>query len=343
MSDSKQADHWDLLASVLGAEPQKTEPGEPEYQVEEKTPEISDDIIIDDIIEDMIKDADVKAAQSEMPGEPTATPAACPVSNWDALAMELGIEVKPEPPIPPAPIPVYEPKIMENKAAVRAEHPRETTRPATAEFGRDIEPFGISEPISAEGVPEKSDKKSRHRRRRHRKGRDKDHSMDEIKKLSLDAQGNVPLEEDLTLPEVSLDKPEKSGSGIVEESKEDETDKQRLKHRHSRRGSRKRRKKGSEIDRERGIEGKKSAPIGGAEATVSGEMSQDFVGAEENADEEYDDRDQRSAKSGFRAIPTWEEAVGCIVTKNMESRPRRQGGSPPRSRSGADSHKRRRK
>ena len=147
----------------------------------------------------------------------------------------------------------------------------------------------------------------------------------------------------MTLSEVSLEKSDKSGMEIEEESKEDEAEKQHLKHRHSRRGSRKRRKKGSESDRERGIEAKKAGPTGRAEAAVSSETPQEFAGEEENADEEYEDRGERGAKSGFRAIPTWEEAVGCIVTKNMESRPRRQGGGPPRSRSGAESHKRRRK
>ena len=174
MSDSKQSDHWDLLASVLGAEPEKKEPGEPAPQAEEKTPKTTEDIIIDDIIEDIIKDADVKASEAEPPSEPVATPPARPISNWDALAMELGIEVKPEPPPPPAPIQVFVPKEVEKKAAVRAEQPREASRPVTAEFGKHIEPFGISEPLSAEELQEQSEKKSRHRRRRHRKGKDKD-------------------------------------------------------------------------------------------------------------------------------------------------------------------------
>jgi len=38
MSDSKQSDHWDILASVLGAEPEKKEPVEAAPQAEEKAP-----------------------------------------------------------------------------------------------------------------------------------------------------------------------------------------------------------------------------------------------------------------------------------------------------------------
>ena len=341
MSDSNQADHWDLLASVLGAEPQKKEPGESASQAEEKTPKTTEDIIIDDIIEDIIKDADVKASLAEPPSEPVATPPARHLSNWDALAMDLGIEVKPEPPPTPAPIQAAMPKRVENKAAVRAEQPREVSKPVAAEFGKHIEPFDISEPLSAKEDQEQSEKKSRHRRRRRRKGKDKDLPIDKIKKPSFDSQVNEPLEEDRTLPEVSLEKSDKSGMGIEEESKEDEAEKQHSKHRHSRRGSRKRTTKGSESERERGVDAKKTGATGRAEAAVSSETPQEFDGAEENADEEYEDHDQRGAKSGFRAIPTWEEAVGCIVTKNMESRPRRQGGGPPRS--AAESHKRRRK
>ncbi|MGA2797253.1 MAG: hypothetical protein ABSE63_06740 [Thermoguttaceae bacterium] len=340
MSDSKQADHWDLLASVLGAEPQKKEPVESPPQAEEKTPKTTEDVIIDDIIEDIIKDADVKASEPEPPSQPAATPPARPISNWDALALDLGIEVKPELP-PPAPIQAAVPRRVENKAAVRAEQPREVSRPAFAEFGKHIEPSGISEPLSAEEEQEQKGKKTRHRRRRHRKGRDKDRPIDEIKKPSFATRGNAALEDDSAISEVSLEKSDESGMELEEEPKEDEAEKQHLKHRHSRRGSRKRRKKGSENDKERGVEAKKAGPSGRAEAAVSDEMPQDFAGEEENADEEYEDRGERGAKSGFRAIPTWEEAVGCIVAKNMESRPRRQGGGPPRSRS--ESHKRRRK
>ena len=229
MSDSKQSDHWDILASVLGAEPEKKEPGEPAPRAEEKTPKTTEDIIIDDIIEDIIKDADVKASEPEPPSEPVATPPARPISNWDALAMELGIEVKPEPPPPPAPIQVFVPNEAEKKAAVRAKQPREASRPVNAEFGKHIEPFGISEPLSAEEDQEQKEKKSRHRRRRHRKGRDKDRPIDEMKKPSFASQGNAGLEEDLAISEVSLEKSDKSGMELEEESKEDEAEKQTLK------------------------------------------------------------------------------------------------------------------
>ncbi|MGD0653994.1 MAG: hypothetical protein ABSA16_06585 [Thermoguttaceae bacterium] len=338
MSDSKQSDHWDLLASVLGAEPQKKEPGEPVPQAVEKTPEVTEDIIK--------KDADPQASVAEPLSEPDSTPQAHPLSSWDALAMELGIEVKPEPPPPPASIQSSVPRQVEKKAAFPAEQPRELARPSAAEFGKNIEPFGTSETLSAEEPAEQSEKISRHRRRRHRKGKDKDRPGEKMKKHSLDSAAEAPVRDDITLCKVSIetsDKADIEAEDYPEEySKEGETGKQHIKHRRSRRGSRKRKKKGSEPIREKMVDVKEAASAGHDEPVASTEISQSSGEEDEMVDEEHEDRGQRGAKSGFRVIPTWEEAVGFIVAKNMESRPRRQGKGPPHSRS-AESHKRRRK
>ena len=35
---------------------------------------------------------------------------------------------------------------------------------------------------------------------------------------------------------------------------------------------------------------------------------------------------------GFRGIPTWEEAVGLVITKNIEARSKRSGGGPAKGR-----------
>ncbi len=40
----------------------------------------------------------------------------------------------------------------------------------------------------------------------------------------------------------------------------------------------------------------------------------------------------RPARVGFRGIPTWEEAVGLVITKNMEARSKRSGGGPSKGR-----------
>ena len=36
--------------------------------------------------------------------------------------------------------------------------------------------------------------------------------------------------------------------------------------------------------------------------------------------------DDRPARQGFRSIPTWEEAVGLVIAKNLEARSKRGGG-----------------
>ena len=42
----------------------------------------------------------------------------------------------------------------------------------------------------------------------------------------------------------------------------------------------------------------------------------------DEGDEDLGDRD-RPARAGFRGIPTWEEAVGLVLAKNMEARSKR--------------------
>ena len=267
---------------------------------------------------------------AESPVEPAATSSPPPISTWDALAVELGIEVKPETARAPAPMRMSAPKQAEKKTAVRSEHQQEPFRQATAEFGERIEPFGISEPSSAEEPQEQREKKSHRRRRRHRKDRDTGHPGAKMEESSFGSQRDAPLEEDVFVSEASLETVDKSGTEIKEESNE-EPGKGHSKHHRSRRGSRNRRKKGSESDREVGIDAKQAATAGHDAPAASSETPQGFEGEEEIADEDLEDRDEHGAKSPFRAIPTWEEAVGCIVTKNMESRPRRQGSGPPRS------------
>ena len=42
--------------------------------------------------------------------------------------------------------------------------------------------------------------------------------------------------------------------------------------------------------------------------------------------------DDRPARVGFRGIPTWEEAVGLVIAKNIEARSKRSGGGPAKGR-----------
>jgi hypothetical protein len=333
MSDSKRTDHWDLLASVLGAEPQKKEPDEPAPQVEEES-----EAIFEVAEPDEVQDSPTQAVI-----EPVVTRPPRSLSNWDALAMDLGIEVKPEPipAPPPAPVQLPMPKQVENKVAIKPERAQEFSRPAGAGFGKQPEQFENRETLPDEAHEEASEKKSRHRRRRRRKGKDTDRPSDEIKKPSAELGLEAPTDSDLI--DISLEIADKVSAEIEHGPAEGESETQPQKRHRSRRGSRKRKKKGTETNGEKSVDEKKSGFTKRAEPVPSADVRQESEGDDERVDEEHDDGGLGGGKSRFRAIPTWEEAVGCIVAKNMESRPRRQGGGPPRSRSGGDSHKRRRK
>jgi hypothetical protein len=43
-------------------------------------------------------------------------------------------------------------------------------------------------------------------------------------------------------------------------------------------------------------------------------------------EEDETDGDQRAPRLGFRGIPTWEEAVGLIINKNIEARAKQPSG-----------------
>jgi hypothetical protein len=230
---------------------------------------------------------------------------------------------------------------VEKKVAIQREQPHAPSRPAVVESSRQSDRFETSETLPAEESEEPNEKKSRHRRRRRRKGNDKDHPSAEMKKPSPDLGLETPTDSDLI--DISFEIADQVGAEIEQGPGEDEADTQHQKQRRSRRGSRKRKRTGSDTARENSTDAKKDSLARRAESVASTELPEESGGEEEIVDEEHEEGGQRGAKSGFRAIPTWEEAVGCIVSKNMESRPRRQGNGPPRSRSDGDSHKRRRK
>ena len=51
------------------------------------------------------------------------------------------------------------------------------------------------------------------------------------------------------------------------------------------------------------------------------------AGTDFEDDEEGDDDGGESPRIGFRNIPTWQDAIGVMISKNMESRARNPGGS----------------
>lgn len=328
MSYSNHSDHWDLLASTLGAEPQKREPIEPKPQAEEKSSEV-------------VENTDAQVSSTQAPCEPDTVRPARRLSNWDALAMDLGLEVKPEPPPPRVPTKLSAPKQAEVKEVIHAKQSHKYNTPVIAEEHREqFEPFEIPEALSDNESEEPRDKKSRHRRRRRRKDGDQDRTIDETKKTVSDS-GRKTLETDeLLVAKDSIESAGRSGGEEEEDSVDGKGDKHRQKHRRSHRGSRNRKKKGDESVSEKSADMKKGESFGQIKSVEASEISTASAGEEDMAEEEREEGGQRGDKTSFRAIPTWSETVGIIVEKNMESRPKRHGTGPSRSRS-SESHKKR--
>lgn len=328
MSDSKKSDHWDLLAStILGANSQNNDQSEATPEVEEPASEI---------VETVTEISHIEVSVTSPAEEPAAAPSSQPLTSWDALAMELGIEVKPEPP-PPAPAPVYKPvpKAVEKKEDLVIKHPQEPKQSILAEFGAEIEPVDVFKQIDEE-LEDQGDKKSRHRRRRRRKGsKDKDSSVSLPQTPVTESNRAVTEEGDLL---VAGEVADRTCTSSNEESEEGESDRKRSRHRRSRRGSRNRNKKDGVVAEDKKVASRThEAPVAAAKA------SQPTGNDDEYADDDVEYNGQRGAKAGFRAIPTWDESVGVIIAKNMESRPRRQGNGPSRSRSHSDQNKKRRR
>ena len=55
--------------------------------------------------------------------------------------------------------------------------------------------------------------------------------------------------------------------------------------------------------------------------------------AKRQGDEDKPAQVSRTAKASHRAIPTWEDAVGVLISINLESRSKKSGGGSPRGRS----------
>ena len=74
---------------------------------------------------------------------------------------------------------------------------------------------------------------------------------------------------------------------------------------------------------------------GPAESAFEADEDDDFEAPHLSEHEgEEGTEDGRLARVGFRKIPAWEEVVGMLITKNLESRAKRPNGGAPRGRGG---------
>jgi len=317
----RPSDHWNDLASNLGATPaeESPQPSAGPSEAEAAVPDSSR------------KEATDAAALPARPAPPRPKPQRA--SDWGSLASELGIEVPAEPvegeaakpsPIeqasPTAPLreeapfaPMAEstsssltvediwPDMAQPEAEKAAPAEAEPPTPGSTEFGAGLtaELDAVAgnaasaplDPAHDETTAEESDteaprKKSRRRRRR--------------RKPRSDEQADKTTEAATT-------------RDSDQDTDDDEDDQERTSRRRPRR-----RKPRSDSDE------------------TTDRSSDESAVADRDPDDDTDDehsRGGRTKKAGHKQIPTWEEAIGIIVEKNLASRSRRGGGGGGGSRS----------
>ncbi|MBN2577834.1 MAG: hypothetical protein JXB10_02500 [Pirellulales bacterium] len=321
MSDSQSPNHWSQLASELGAEPIEPppplEPAAESLPSEPESPPVFPPAVVPPKISHDVP-------RSSRPTEAPAAP------DWDALAKNLGIEVPPAPPE----------AIVEDVSPVEESYSEEATAEEEAldiaEYLSREEAeallFGGEGPLPPSPVEDAASTGSRKRRRRKRHDRQRDQKQPapppELPKIeSADVSRltwkkvqdfeTEPIVREEDSPELFL------GEDEEERSLEDraEPPSQRGNRRAGRRKKRKPKSSGEPSDKRTLRE-----EIASDDESV---RPDDGLRQEERIDADWEEEDQgeREQKSSFRAIPTWPDAIGVIIAKNMESR----GKRPPSS------------
>ena len=343
MTDPQGPDHWEMLASEIGASPpppeQKASPPEPIE--EEKPPEDSAPTPPSGT-----KSSDVARAE-----EPRRAPA-----DWSQIAEELGIEGREEPeqltdaegdsPLPddlgetladakeeprepespfarseeaapesPAPDPASmaasdgspEPEIGWREASC------EPPEPVGEATGTDLVPAGTEARLpgfSDQRAQPPAEREETITGRRRRKRRHK------AKQDGGEKPAEGPVAEDPS-----------GGAAGARASTLDEETKERPKRRRRRRSSPRKKAAGRKEDEsaESGseqelAEAREELEIVSEVAAETDEAEPDAQGKPGDQKKAKADRTSKPAKGAHRGIPTWEEAVGIVISANMESR-----------------------
>jgi hypothetical protein len=270
------------------------------------------------------------------------------VSDWDALASELGIppELRPREPLASAEASRVEPAIREE----REELPAPSSQPAEPEirepsvFGEEAGGFAESVDVmedttefteraaeSPESTPETEEQRSsRRRRKRRRRGRGgaRDEAAPGASEAGDSSELLLPEAPAESVPQQPFAEEVVPGDAVAEEiSGGEATDEERSRRRRSRR-RRKRRPEGDEP---------RAAAEAGPEATGEDRPRRERrperseSAPRDDADDFTDEADDdQELRVGHRAIPTWDEAVGLIIAKNMEARAKRPNGGQAR-------------
>jgi ribonuclease E len=325
MPDSNPSSHWDSLASDLGIQFPAEEP--------------------------VLKQPIAVPPQAPPPKSPPRvtrpTPPPAPASNWESLASNLGLAPAPQPaaaqPASPSQAAVFEPAAAKEgrRAAPAPDTPEESPNFFDERFDFE-EPFDLLESSEAATPPaaekdEAEEKRPRKRRHRRRSGKGSDrkdsHETAPVEPVETVVVEAAPSVED------AADSNRTSAIVVTEEvvieddtSEPAEAEQRRPKRRRSRRGKKKEvrdetqpaaiAKPGPEETDLRSVESLDGGRRGRRAAAAEDAKDMDDGSLDEDVSSEGD----RPARQGFRGIPTWDEAVGLIIAKNLEARSKRGGG-----------------
>ena len=340
MSEPQSVDHWAALAGDISGEPAPEQP-QPTPAASETSAEGTPAAPPPPIFQ--------PPAKTVRPSKRPAKPA-----GWDQLAGDFGIE-SPPPPVSSARV---VPKPMESKPSWSA--------PVSPDLDEDMEPAEIAAEIEAEltvwddidptateprafepqealdvmdetadefddelsgesaaasGEASTPEREERGGRRRRRRGRGRNRGPADSTERPIAEPGQEESAEGGVGDGLDVE-PSEAAEGETSE------------HDHSERRPRGRRRgRGGDRDRRRD---EPIAPEGEFAAEASDEFSEveedeaidagEEVSGDFEGDEEIDDGGE-SPRIGFRNIPTWHDAIGVMIEKNMESRARNPGGS----------------
>jgi hypothetical protein len=258
-------------------------------------------------------------------GQKRPKPAAtAKTTNWDSIALNLGIEPPPEPAKPSD----EQPALAKAVETIPSQQPQFSS--VTPESGDESpnffdEKFDFEEPFdlleSAEGKPtsaadlasgqqedQEATRKSRKRRRR-RPRRREDNATDQTRSTAAES---LQSEEELPASEG----PRRQRDVEAAEAGDRQSERRRRPRRGKHRGD------------DRQSEGK--TPDRLAVKPESGEDEHFHDEHDEFADGELFSEGESQPRTGFRGIPTWDEAVGLLIEKNLAARSKRPADAPRR-------------
>jgi hypothetical protein len=339
MSERDQ-DHWQSLLSQLGAEPQ-TPPARPARKQATEEPRRTA------AAPRVVPPATDWTQVAKQLGVASAEPLASEVlkrrisddAQWVEAVREAAeaVALEPEKARPARERPRDESLTQERSTEARlTEERRAETRPAretpaggesaphppapSGGFGKGIFEAEPAEPLSAEAAPgwlEEVEEQPQDRpRRRRRRGRSKPGGRESVEE-------GAPAE---AIADKATEPRESAEDALTSQPEE------RPRRRRRRRGRR------DDVDRPR----REEAPLPATDDSQDEEAldeTVDVLAADNNQPHESaekvaaDDEDQPRDEAEHRNIPSWEEAIGVIIGKNMEARQKSPGGYRPRGRS----------